>query len=43
MSGFLKHIATLIARWIKGWRDCIDECKRKKIIDLSRGGRDKEP
>ena len=43
MRYIVKYIIARLAARIKGWRDCIDECKRKKIIDLGRGNREKEP
>ena len=35
-------IIALLCSWIAGWRDCIAECKRKKVIDLGYGSREKE-
>lgn len=36
MKNIVKYIAACFAKWIKGWRDCIDECKRKKVICLDK-------
>ncbi len=42
MRNLAKIIAARIAAWIGGWRGCIDECKRKGIINLDRSDNDKE-